>query len=266
MRDLARAYRALLKAAWATTLEYRAQIIIWIVSFLFPMVMMFVWLAVVDEVGPAAGWDQADFVSYYVAATVIRFLTVAWILWDWEEDIRTGSLSVKLLRPLDPFHYYLCDQLGGKIFLLVILVPAVTVAAWLLPVIHYPITLGRMIAVVLSVALGFVLNMVMSSTFGVMAFWFTQSHNLYLLWYGAGQFLNGWIAPLPMFPASFRQVAHVLPFRSTLGFPIEILMGQLTWSEIGFGFAVAGGWTLFFLTVYRVLWRIGLRRYEAVGA
>jgi len=265
-RALARVYRALIKVAWATALEYRAQILLWILSFFFPLVMMAVWLALVDEVGPAAGWDKADFVSYYVGIAMVRHLSIAWILWDWDEDIRTGKLSVKLLKPLDPFHHYLCDQLGWKLFVVMIIVPAVAVTAWLLPMISYPLTLARLVAVILSVVLGFALNMLMSSAFGVLAFWSTQVRNLYSLWYGTGQFLSGWIAPLALFPAGLRHVAYRLPFRSTLGFPVEILMGQLTWSEIGFGFAVASGWSLFFLIVYRVLWRIGLKRYEAVGA
>ena len=86
------------------------------------------------------------------------------------------------------------------------------------------------------------------------------------LWIGIGQFLAGWIAPLALFPAWFRQFASWLPFRSTLGFPVEILTGQLSWPEIRFGFLVTLGWILLFLAIYRLLWRMGLRRYEAVGA
>ena len=266
MPDLLRTYQALLKAAWATTLEYRAQALLWILSFLFPLIMMAVWLTIVDEAGPAAGWDRADFISYYVGAALVSQLTAAWILWNWDEDIRTGKLSVKLLKPLDPFHHYLIDQLGWKVFIVVVIVPPVTVVAWLLPAIQYPLTLGLGIAFALSVIAGFALNIVMSSAFAMLAFWSTQVRNLYSLWYGAGQFLSGWIAPLALFPAGFRQVAWLLPFRSALGFPIEILMGRLTWLEIGFGFAVTGGWIAVFLIVYRFLWRLGLRRYEAVGA
>jgi ABC-2 type transport system permease protein len=266
MRNLTHAYRALPKAAWATALEYRAQILLWILSFLFPLVMMVVWLAIVDEAGPAAGWDRADFISYYVGAAMVNHLTFAWIVWDWDEDIRTGRLSVKLLKPLDPFHHLLSEQLGWKLFILLVIFPVVAVIAWLFPTISYPLTPGRAAACVLSVVAGFALSMLMGSTFGVLAFWSTQTHNLYSLWIGVGQFLSGWIAPLALFPAGFRQIARLLPFRSTLGFPMGILMGQLTWPEIGFGFAVTGGWILVFLPLYRVLWRLGLRRYEAVGA
>jgi ABC-2 type transport system permease protein len=266
MRNLVRVYLALLKAAWATALEYRAQSLIWFLSFLFPLVMMAVWLAIVEEAGPAAGWDRSDFISYYVGAAIVNHLTVAWILWGWDEDIRTGTLSVKLLKPLDPLHHHLSEQLGWKIFFLVVILPVVAIVVWLLPEIHYPLTLALGLTFVLSVVAGFALNIMMASAFGVLAFWSTQVRNLYSLWWGVGQFLSGWIAPLALFPVGIRQVTYWLPFRSALGLPIDILMGRLTWPEVWFAFAVTGGWNLFFLIVYRVLWRIGLQHYEAVGA
>jgi ABC-2 type transport system permease protein len=266
MSSILRIYRALVRTSWATVLEYRAQVILWIVSWLFPLIMMAVWLAVVAEAGPASGWDESDFASYYVGAAMIMYLTSAWIVWEWDEDIRTGRLSVKLLKPLDPFHHHLANEIGWKLFALALLVPLVSVAAWLLPVLHYPITPGRLLAVIASVVLGFALNLAMSSAFGVLAFWTTQAHNLFGIWTGLGQFLSGWIAPLALFPAGFRQVADVLPFYPTLGLPIEILMGRLTWAEMGVSMGVGAAWTIFFVLLYRILWRAGLRRYEAVGA
>jgi len=77
MPSLLASYRSLVRVSWATLLEYRAQVVIWILSWLFPLVMMVVWLAVVDEVGPAAGWGESDFVSYYMATALIMYLTSA---------------------------------------------------------------------------------------------------------------------------------------------------------------------------------------------
>lgn len=261
-----RAYKALVKAYLATALEYRAQVIIWLLSFLFPLVMMTVWLTIVDEIGPAAGWNRTDFISYYVGITLVRQATSAWTVWAWNRDIRTGQLSVKLLKPLNPFHNYLCDQLGFTLFLLTIIVPPVALVMWLSPSISYALTLGRLVAFVISIGVGFMLNVLAGSTFGVLAFWSPQTINLFMLWYGSGQFLSGWIAPLALFPVAIRRIAFLLPFRSSLGFPMEILMGQLTWGEIWAGFAVGGVWMVLLLVAYRILYRLGLRRYSAVGA
>ena len=59
--------------------------------------------------------------------------------------------------------------------------------------------------------------------------------------------------------------ARALPFRYMLGFPVEVLNGQLAAGEIAQGFLVGGGWLAFSVGAAALLWRQGLRRYAAVG-
>ena len=90
MRSLARLYRALLSAAWSQMLEYRAHIALWLIDGVFPLVMMSVWLAIVDQTGPLRGWDREDFIAYYVGAAVIHQLTFSSVVRQWQDEIRTG--------------------------------------------------------------------------------------------------------------------------------------------------------------------------------
>ncbi len=262
MPDLLRAYRGLFRAAFT----YRAQVVLWLVSFVFPLVMLAVWLAVVDQAGPVGGYGRGDFISYYLIGAVLYRLTSTFFAYQWDRDIRTGDLSVKLLKPVDPIHDYLSQQLGWKALDLLILVPLATVAALVVPGVHYALSPARVLAFVFSVVLGLAVNVLVGSAFGMISFWTTQSRNLFTLWFGVGQFLSGFIAPLTLFPSAMQRVAAVLPFRSTVGLPIEILMGRIGWPAAGRGLLVGVGWAVGALVLYRILWRFGLRRYEAVGA
>ncbi|MGQ0600527.1 MAG: ABC transporter permease [Anaerolineales bacterium] len=266
MSQLFRIYRALLRANWMTVLEYRAQAILWVISLLFPLVMMNVWLAVVAEAGPLVGWGSSEFLSYYLGAVLVNHFTVCWLLWDWDEDIRTGGLSAKLLKPLDPVHHWLTNEMGWKAFIAIIFTPILIALAWLSPEVNYPATPPQLLLFVVSVVTGYALNFVMNTALAMLAFWSTQSSNAAQLIFGVGQFLSGWIAPLALFPESIRAVAYLTPFPYTLGFPLELLMGRLTGPEIGMNFAVSLVWAVIFFGLYRFFWRQGLKRYEAVGA
>lgn len=259
------AYRGLLRAGIGQALAYRGQLSIWVLTSLFPLVLMAVWLSVVAESGPAAGWRREDFLSYYVASAALFHVTTSFLIWRWDGDLRSGELSARMLRPVDPFHHYLCLDLGQRLVTLAVLLPLVTLAALVVPGVDYDLDPLRALLVAVAVAGGFLLASVSAMAFAMVAFWTTQAGNAYALWWGAGAFVSGWVAPVDLFPDAVRNVALLLPFRSSVGFPLEMLMGRLDGRETATGFAVTAGWLAVTTAVYRLLWHRGLRRYQAVG-
>jgi ABC-2 type transport system permease protein len=60
-------------------------------------------------------------------------------------------------------------------------------------------------------------------------------------------------------------VAKFLPFRYMVGFPVEILTGQVDAPNLLLGFGVQIFWTLVSVGLAQLVWTNGLRRYSAVG-
>lgn len=265
MLDTLAAYPAMLRSGVLVALSYRGRLVLWFVSGLFPLLLMAVWLTVVQGTGPVVGWDTGDFVSYYLAAAVLFQLTNPGLSWSWDNDLRSGDLSARLLRPVAPVHHYVTQEAGTALVTVLLLLPVVTVLALALPVVHYPLTPVRVVGVLLAVLIAFVLGLAMASVFALFGFWTTQTGNVYMLWWGLGSFVSGWIAPLDLMPGWLSTTALVLPFRSVIGFPLELLLGRLDRGETAYGFAVGLAWLGFFVLLYHALWRRGLRRYQAVG-
>jgi ABC-2 type transport system permease protein len=259
------AYKALLHANIAVGLTYRTRLSLWVLTSLFPLLFMAVWLAIVDEVGPANGWDRVDFISYYAAAALLWQTTTSFVIWSWDRDIRSGDFSIKLLKPIDPFHQYLTHEFGLRLVLMVILVPILVVVTLLVPGLTYELDTWGWVFTVLAALAGFFLNVIMALAFATIAFWTTQAANIYSLWWGIGSFLSGWIAPLPLMPPIVEATGRWMPFRSSMGFPLELLLGRLSGPEIARSFAVTAGWIVVFGLLYRLGWRSGIRRYQAVG-
>jgi ABC-2 type transport system permease protein len=86
------------------------------------------------------------------------------------------------------------------------------------------------------------------------------------LWFALRNLLGGILAPIDLFPEPIPTLSLYLPFRYTLSFPVEIIMGRLSAEQILFGFAWQSVWLLVFAALYWVLWRQGLKTYAAVGA
>lgn len=264
MRDSAGAYAHLLRAGLLQALAYRAQLSLWLITSLFPLVMMTVWLSVVEQTGPAAGWDRPAFVSYYVAAAVVFQLTSCFVTWRWDADMRSGDLSFRLLRPVPAVAHYVADELSIRLVTGALLVPVVVVADVLVTDVSFPLGPASLL-VVPALVLGFALAVATSLVFCMIAFWTTQAGNLYALWWGAGAFLSGWVAPVAVLPDAVAAAARVAPFWPVLGLPLELLLGRLAPVEVAAGFASALLWTTTLGLTARALWRRGVRRYQAVG-
>ena len=262
---LATAYRGMVRASLATALAYRGRVAIWILTSLFPLIMMVVWLNVVDERGPAGDFGRQEFISYYVAAALVFQVTQSFLTWIWDDDLRSGAMSFRLLKPVGVYHQFLAQDVGMRVVTLAVLLPVVIVAAVAVDDVRYPVGVGELVLVALAMVLAFLLSCTMSMAFALIGFWTTQSGNLYSLWWGAGAFLSGWVAPLAVLPAGLRTAAELLPFRGTVGFPIELLLGRLDGGQIVAGFAVSLAWLAVFGGVYRFVWPAAVRRYQAVG-
>jgi ABC-2 type transport system permease protein len=98
------------------------------------------------------------------------------------------------------------------------------------------------------------------------AFWTTRVTAINQIHYMAVLFFSGQIAPLTVLPRSLRIVATVLPFRWTIGFPVELALGRLTPVQVLTGFGAQAAWLLAAVLLLKFAWRVSVKRYSAVGA
>jgi ABC-2 type transport system permease protein len=260
-----RAYPTLLKAYYARSIEYRGQLLIWILASILPLVMMLVWIQIADTQGPINGFSSIDFVEYYLMVTLFRRLTGAWIFWDVDGDIRHGTLSPLLLKPIHPLHHLLTRVLASKPIQIMIVLPPIVMASMLVGA-HYdlrPPTLGLAF---LATAGALLIEFLVQAIIGSFAFWISHAEAIADVWFWVRSLLSGWIIPLAMFPAALQALLVFLPFRYCLAFPIEIVLGELTPDQIGLGLALQFSWVAVFFVLFQFVWRRGLKSYGAVGA
>ncbi len=77
--------------------------------------------------------------------------------------------------------------------------------------------------------------------------------------------LAGQVAPVALLPGILQSLAIVLPFRYMIGFPIELLIGQLNPAQLLTDFAYQFAWFVVAAALSLLVWRIGVRHYTAVG-
>ena len=262
LRRGVRVARALLLSQYAYMLEYRAEIALWALSGVLPLIMLGVWQG--SGAAAAAGITAQGVARYFLAAFVVRQFTVVWLIHVFEEDALQGKLAPQLLQPLHPLWRYLAAHVAEQatrvpfvaLMLVVVLAVQPDAIAWQAP--------WRLLLGLLAIAAAFVLRFILQTILTMACFWSERAAALDRLMLIPYLFLSGLVAPLSTFPPAMRELAAATPFPSMVAFPAALLAGEPV--AIGAGFATTAAWCALLLPIALLLWRAGIRRYSAMGA
>ena len=260
----ARAFPTLLRIGVSEVVAYRAEFVVWILTTNMPLVMLAIWHAVAAD-GPVGRFDQHAFTAYYLGVLAVRLLTSNWAVWQLSMEIRDGTLSAKLLRPIHPIIALCADHLSAVPMRAAVISPVVAILIWsgwdrLLR--HDPVLLLILAASLVGAWLLIFFAMVLM---GSLAFFIESALGIFELWIGIHAILSGYLVPLEALPHWLRGAADVLPFRFMLGFPVETLVGLLDRHQALR--ALGAQWAYVALAALAALgiWRAGLRRFSAFG-
>ena len=261
-----RIYWVYLKTTLALQFQYRVAMALWMINRIVePTVFLVVWVTIATARGSVGGYGAADFAAYFIALMVVNQLTFTWIIFEFEWRIRSGEFSSMLLKPIHPIHSDIADNLGYKILTLVILVPA----AVLLSVLFKPAFEFRAAALGLaavSLVIAYFLRMFVDWGFALSAFWTTRTSALNQIYFLVMLFCSGRLAPLELLPHWLERVSWYLPFRWIGWFTVELALNRLSPAEIAAGFRMQVLWLVLGLLMMQAVWRLGVRRYTAVGS
>lgn len=272
-----RAYPTLLRIGLAEAVAYRTEMLVWMLTLTMPLVSMVLWSSAAQ--GTRLGPEQlgsAELTAYFLITLLLRLLTGSWVLWQVSEDIRSGTLGQRLLRPVSPLLVYTAEQLAplplrAALVLPLSLILLATQARAQLTSDPWLIT-----AFVVALPGAWAINFLTMVLLGMMAFYIDSAAGLFYAWMGLYTLFSGYLMPLSLFPLWLQKVSDVLPFRYMLDAPVKMLLG---WpiaggardTALGRGQALTSlgieyAYVALLTLLVMLLWRRGLRRFAAFGA
>ena len=259
-----RAFPTLFRVGLAEMIAYRAEFIIWVLTTNMPLVMMALWTAVASE-GAVGRFGVPEFQAYYLATLIIRLVTNTWMVWQLTMDIKQGALATKLLRPLHPLLAYAAEHLAAVPIRTLIVSPLVIIMLVLTPG-HLAIRDPARLAIFLgSLAGAWLMLFLVMAIIGSLSLYFDSAVGVFEIWLGMHFILSGYLIPQELMPAWVASISRVLPFRYTLGFPVETLIGL---NDTGQALRALGVQWLYVVGLFAaalVVWRQGMRRFVAFG-
>lgn len=267
MRRAVALYRALMRVTLLLQLQWRAALVIWLLGLVAaPVVNLAVWTNVAAaNGGSVGGYTASTFAAYFLAQMLVNHLTFSWMAEVTEYRVRQGLLAPLLLRPMHPIHRDVADNIAYKALALVVLLPALVVLALVFRPVYAP-TPWSLAALVPAVLLAFGLRFLVEWTLSLVAFWVTRVAAVNQLYYATLLFFSGMAVPLALLPLPLQALSYALPFRWMIAFPVELALGRPTPTETLAGLVAQLLWLLAAYALMRAVWRVGIRRFSAVGA
>jgi len=286
LRRALRAYPTLLRIGLAEAVAYRAEFVVWMLSMTMPLVMLALMSAVAAE-APVGHFTQRSFISYYLATLIVRQMTGAWVVWEMVQEIRQGTLALRMLRPIHPLLGYSAESLAAIPMRALISLPIAVVAiiltsappaaavpgATVAQVIngaqhagehltHDPVVIGVFL---LSLGGAWLLNFAVSAIIGTLALFMESSISIWELWLGCFMIFSGYLLPLELFPHWLERLARSLPFAYLQAVPVEMLTGLHTRGSALAALGMQYAYAAVALLLMTFVWRLGQRRFAAYG-
>jgi ABC-2 type transport system permease protein len=259
-----RAYPAMLRAGFAGAVAYRAEMLIWMLTTTMPIVSLSLWSAVAEE-GPVGRFSQSDFAVYFIAVLLVRQLTSSWLVWQMNQEIKSGIFGQKLLRPVHPLWLYSAENLGAVPIRLVLCAPLIVLSAIFFDAVPLPRTALSALVFILALIGGWLLNFFIMAFVGALAFFLESSAGLFEFYMIGFMVFSGYLVPLDLFPPGMRALADVLPFRYGLAFPVEVATGAVAGTAMLRLLAIQWGLIALSGAAALLAFRAGVRRFAAFG-
>jgi ABC-2 type transport system permease protein len=206
--------------------------------------------------------------TYLLVGRLYKSIAENYLYNSFAHDISTGKLTNKLLNPSNLFVSIYFQMIGRRIFRNIVeslgYMIAIFICSYFFPVPSFNL-LGLLI-ILLFIPITFTINHYTGTIVGSLAFFIkdkTDFDGISKFWLRTRDVLSGAIVPLSFLPFTFAFASSPLAF--TLHHPMQIYLGKYSQIEIIQTFGGGILWCFVLWIIARLIFKIGLKKNEAVG-
>jgi ABC-2 type transport system permease protein len=252
-------YAAFARNSFLKMLAYRLRYYTGIFTYLmFVSVYYYIWSAIYAN-RPAGdiinGYSLSEMTTYVVIGWIARSFYFSNIDSDIEDIVRSGEVSMFLIRPVSFQLMMISQAVGESLFRFVLFsIPISLVILWIYPV-QPPSSISAAILFLIATLFGFLILALINFIVGLLAFFFQSIDGISRAKQNIIQLASGLILPLAFFPSWVRVVLEYLPLKMITDVPLRCYLGKIDFAEAMHIFGVASAWTLALALAGSIMWK-----------
>lgn len=256
-------YWRIICKSYRRNLQYRlAHLINNLASAIFGLVFIAIWQGVLEGKQAPEPYD-ASVMAYYVALSqsVLWMTTFLSPGLQVQVGVRSGAVSLDLMRPVHYLWYVLSQELGRVAYNACYRSLPVGLLLGLAIGFTFPSHMDTYLWSVLSLVLGIYTGLLLFYLTGITSFWTTEIRWIHLILLSLIFGIGGQMIPLDLLPGVLGQVTPYLPFASLIYYPVMIYLELTAPSAI----LIQLVWAILLTFLALGLTRMARRRLEVQG-
>lgn len=268
MKALAK-YRRVFVLGIQSSMEYRANFFLSILSTFFPMlIQFFLWSAVFTSTSNERvyGYTYMQMITYSFLAGIVSKVVATGFQSGISQEIKNGGLNKFIVQPIKFSYYKICDFLGQKVIQLLFMLVLASIILGIFNVyLGLVLELHRIILFIAALLLALMLNFVIFYSLSTLAFWTSETWGIFGSFAVVGNIASGGVFPIDIFGKTIQTILNYLPFKYVIYFPINVLNGRLDVNQVFIGMFVQICWIIIVGILAKILWKLGTKKYIAAG-
>lgn len=271
MRRKFKIYKPFINAGLQEATTYRVDWIFYTLgNVLACFVSYFIWKAVFLSSGSDTmnGFTMPQMVVYIFLMFLTSLLISSGGTYDIGEEIRDGSIAMRMIKPISYNSTFLFQELGNKIMTVCILVLPIVIGVEICRTVFtgsIQFNIIGFILYILSCIFAYLINFFFNICFGFIAFIIKYLWGANMMKNCLIGFLSGSIIPFSFLPDVLEKIFLFLPFASLNYTPVMIYMGMYTGLELLFYMGLQLFWMLAFWGLSKILWHVATKHLCVQG-
>jgi ABC-2 type transport system permease protein len=260
-------YVTIVKIMWQRALTYRFSVFAYrLGEILEVIILVMMWSAIYGGQTTIKGYTLREMITYILVGNIISVIVRNWMSGKVADEIRNGYLSVFLVKPINYFWDMFFREIGRISFALFISTFTQMFIAFLfINKLIINKDTSYILIIVLMVFFAFIIELLISYSIGLMAFWIDEVDGVFTSLDRLKKFLSGGYFPLTLLPAIYVKIGYALPFAYSFFVPTQLYLKKISLKEGFVGLLIQMIWIFLLYLLIKLIWSKGIKRYEGVG-
>ena len=267
-------YFSILRINWIHALEYRANALIGLFAILSGLFIEYqIWTLIFESnatgtiamSGAANPFNFEQLIVFIFLSIIVGQLKSSWVTSSQMIlEIRQGLINKYLIRPVSYFWYHFMMFVGTNSLYVIVYTLLLVLFVYIFPGMIFQTfysILGFVVSLLLSIYLSYCIYFIMVC----FAFWFGEVRSIVVAYNVGMLMISGQYIPIRLFPEKVLAIIKWTPIPYLVDLPVSIATGIIPPNQWGPNIGISFAWCLILTTISFVIYKIGIKGYEAYG-